>query len=85
MTKPAQFPPEPTRTIMKRLSTLIPRGLPAALVFVAPAGGIFAQTNAPKTTGAAPPEASAPTSDPWYFSGPKWTNYPARFYRIRSP
>jgi hypothetical protein len=24
-------------------------------------------------------------SGPWYFSDPKWTNYPARVYRVRSP
>ncbi len=64
MTKPAHFPPEPTRTTMKRLSILIPRGLLAVLLFVALTGGIFAQTNAPKTTDAAPPEGSAPTKKP---------------------
>jgi hypothetical protein len=25
------------------------------------------------------------TSAPSYFSDPRWTNYPARFYRLRSP
>jgi hypothetical protein len=25
------------------------------------------------------------TSDSLYFSDPQWTNYPARFYRVRSP
>ncbi len=49
---------------MKRHSTLIPRGLLAALLFAALTGGIFAQTNASQTTGAAPPLASAPTKRP---------------------
>jgi hypothetical protein len=25
------------------------------------------------------------TGGSFYFSDPKWTNYPARFYRLRSP
>ena len=25
------------------------------------------------------------TGNLWYFSAPDWTNYPARFYRLRSP
>jgi hypothetical protein len=49
---------------MIKSSTPIPRSLLAALLFAALTGGIFAQTNAPKTTGAAPPEASAPTKKP---------------------
>ena len=49
---------------MKRLSIPIPRRLLAALFFAALTGGIFAQTNAPRTTGASPPEASAPAKKP---------------------
>ena len=49
---------------MKRRSTPIPRSLLATLLFAALTGGICAQTNAPGTTGAAPPEASAPAKKP---------------------
>jgi len=49
---------------MIRHSTPIPRSLLAALLLTALTGGILAQTNAPKTTSAAPPEASAPAKKP---------------------
>ncbi len=49
---------------MKRHSTLIPHRLLAALLFAALTGGICAQTNAPGTTSATQPEASAPAKRP---------------------
>ena len=32
-----------------------------------------------------PVQTNTLTSDPLYFSDPQWTNYPGRFYRLRSP
>jgi hypothetical protein len=32
-----------------------------------------------------PVQANILASDSVYFSDPQWTNYPARFYRLRSP
>ena len=32
-----------------------------------------------------PERTNTLTGDVWYFSDPAWTNYPARFYRLRSP
>ena len=32
-----------------------------------------------------PLRTNALNSDTLYFSDPQWTNYPARFYRVRSP
>ena len=49
---------------MIQRSTPIPRSLLAALLLTALTGGILAQTNAPNTTSAAPPEASAPAKKP---------------------
>ncbi len=59
-----QFSPEPPRTAMKGCSTPIPRKLLGALLLAALTGGLFAQTNAPRTTGVAPSESSAPAKKP---------------------
>ena len=32
-----------------------------------------------------PVETNTLTGDSSYFSDPQWTNYPSRFYRLRSP
>ena len=32
-----------------------------------------------------PARTNTLTNGSFYFSDPQWTNYPARFYRIRSP
>jgi hypothetical protein len=32
-----------------------------------------------------PLQTNTLASDSWYFSDPQWTNYPKRFYRLRSP
>ena len=32
-----------------------------------------------------PLQTNTLSSDSLYFSDPEWTNYPARFYRLRSP
>jgi hypothetical protein len=32
-----------------------------------------------------PLQTNTLSSDSFYFSEPQWTNYPARFYRFRSP
>ncbi len=32
-----------------------------------------------------PLQTNTLTSDTLYFSDPQWTNYPARFYRLRWP
>ena len=32
-----------------------------------------------------PLQTNTLSSDSLYFSDPQWTNYPARFYRLRSP
>ena len=32
-----------------------------------------------------PVQTNTLTGDKYYFSDPEWTNYPGRFYRVRSP
>ena len=32
-----------------------------------------------------PLATNAPSSGTWQFTDPDWTNYPTRFYRVRSP